>query len=116
VALVKRLAQSVPQSVGALAGQTFVHAYEAPVGAQLGVSPLHLLWQPPQLEGFEKSASQPSLGSRLQSPNPSAHDSIAHAPLAHVAIAFATTHGLQDFAAQPWLGSSTPKHSPLQLF
>jgi hypothetical protein len=64
---------SLPQSAGAEAGHPVVHWKDAPNGAQTGTLGGHAVLQAPQLTERERSLSQPSLGSRLQSAQPRSH-------------------------------------------
>jgi hypothetical protein len=58
---------SFPQSVGASGAQPVEHWKPAPAGAHTGVAAGHTALHAPQLVAFDRSTSQPSTGSWLQS-------------------------------------------------
>jgi hypothetical protein len=58
---------SFPQSVGASPEQPVVHSKAAPCGVQYGAVGLQEVVHAPQVFAFERSVSQPSPGSPLQS-------------------------------------------------
>ncbi len=99
--LVSGSTQSFPQRSGAAGEHPFVHANDAPDGAQNGIAGGHPVLHAPQLVAFERSVSHPSAAFALQSAQPGSHVAIAHVPAAHWAFAWASLHGAQLGAPQP---------------
>jgi hypothetical protein len=82
-----------------------------PVGEQREAAPVHEVLHEVHVAGCERSASQPSDGSPLQSAQPALHEATAHAPDAeHVARPLATVQGSQELAEHPNAGSDVSTH------
>jgi hypothetical protein len=73
--------------------------------------------QDPHVSGLERSVSQPSFESVLQSAKLALQLPIAHWPEgAHVEAALTKVHGVQAAPAQPYPGSLVPTHELPHIF
>ncbi len=90
--------RSTHRSVHCVRGD--LHEAAQPAGVQSSPT-AHAVEHPLQVWGLERSASQPSAGSPLQSAHPDSHDAIAHAPATHAvaAIAWGKSHGASTLGA-----------------
>jgi hypothetical protein len=101
VVLVSGSTHSAPHRSGVAAEQPFVHAKLAPLAWQFGAAAGQGALHAPQVAGFERSVSQPSAGSELQSAQPGSHVFVAQAPAAQVVVAWVSRQGVQLVAVQP---------------
>ena len=107
-----------PHKVDVGAVQPVTHWYEPLEPEQSGAVASHLVVQAPHVSGFERSVSQPSLGSAVwQLAKPDVHVPIAHWPdMLQTAVALGNEHGVHAASAQPVAGSLFATHEPLQSF
>ena len=77
------------------------HAKDAPLGAQAGAVGGHTALHAPHVAGFERSVSQPSAGSALQSAKPGSHVATTQTGPWHAAVAWPVTHGVHAGFPQP---------------
>jgi hypothetical protein len=112
VALLVTSTHCAPHSVDVGAMQPVTHWYEPFEPEQRGAVAAHLFVQEPQVSAFDRSVSQPSLGSVvLQFANPGLQLPMEHWPVVlHVAVALGNAQGVHAVSAQPVAGSFVMTH------
>jgi len=91
----------LPHKSGASAPHPVAHWKEGPTGVQLGAAAPHVPLQEPQLEGLDRSVSQPSLLFLLQSAYPGSQVPTEHAPPMQTAVLRFTMHAVHVVSPHP---------------